>query len=110
MGSGYWWQMHLLGEDSEVLQQHSDLGWQIRECLEQIDRLTRQRRWLLWFPGGSQHGQISWQRRQRSAMNCRDQEKLVACDPFDACITRMRLNRELLQGQPAAEGFGVNGK
>ena len=40
-------QGHLLGEHGKLPLQGSDLGRQIGECLEQSDRLMRQRRRLL---------------------------------------------------------------
>jgi len=39
-----------------------------------------------------------------------EQAQVVAGDPFEAGIAGMRLCAELSLGQPAAQGFGVNGK
>src|SRR5712691_4525052 len=43
-------------------------------------------------------------------MGSRDQKELVMREPFDPCISRMRLNHEFFQDQPATECFGVNSK
>ena len=39
-----------------------------------------------------------------------EQAQLVGCQPFEAPIARRRVNGELSLGQPAAQGFGINGK
>ena len=39
-----------------------------------------------------------------------EQAQVVAAHPFEAGIARMRLQGELSLGQPAAQGFGINGQ
>jgi hypothetical protein len=102
--------MHHLRESSHLLLQGSDLGRELGKRPEQLEELTWQRRRLSWWRSGSRRRSLLWQSRKAAMMGGGEQEKLVARDPFDACISRMRLKRERLQGQPAAEGFGVNGK
>jgi hypothetical protein len=100
--------LQVLGEPGDLLVQGRDLGRQIGERLEQIDRLMRQRRRLLWCACGSWHESLCWELRKRSTVGNGDQKELVRRHPFDACISRVRLKRERLQGQPVTKGFRIN--
>ena len=40
-------------------------------------------------------------------MSSCDQKELVMRQPFDACISRVRLKRERFQSQPVTKGFGI---
>jgi hypothetical protein len=62
------------------------------------------------MPCGSKRRKLAGQSRKAAMMCCGEQAQMVACDPFEAGIGGMPLKGKLRLDQPAAQGFGINGK
>src|SRR5260370_21925316 len=101
--------MQQLRESGQLLLQGGDLGRQLRECPQQVEELWWQRRLLCW-PCGSRRRPLLWQSRKAAMRGAGQEEQVVAGQPFEARIGGMRVRGELSLGQPAAQGFGINGQ
>src|SRR6266568_7712923 len=97
-------------ECRQVLLQGGELGRQLGQRLEQLETLTWQRGRLLWWLCGSRGRKLLWQGGKRATVGSGQQAQLPAGHPFDACIAGMGLDGQLSLGEPAAQGFGINGQ